>query len=209
MTTKKYRIDVNIVDDHTMLSESLTEAVNRSDVAHVSHTFPTLESCRKALRERCPDVLLLDISMPDGSGITFCQEILTEYPKLKIVCITFHDEYSVIQRMLDSGVHGYLLKSSPVNELIEAIQTVWNGERYISQKVKDNISKSGAGAVFLSAVEHNILKLICEGHTNPEIATQLRLSTETVNWYRKRLLAKYGVKNTVNLVTLALKEQLI
>jgi len=207
--TKKYLIDTNIVDDHTMLTESLADAINRSGVAHVSHTFSTLEACRQTLEERCPDVLLLDISMPDGSGVAFCQQMLEAHPKLRIVCITMHDESAVIRRMIDSGVHGYVLKSSPVSELVEAIQTVWKGGCYVSQEVKSIISKSEPATVFLSNVERNILRLICDGHTNPEIASRLSLSTETVNWYRKRLLAKYGVKNTVNLVTLVLKEQLV
>ena len=209
MTTKRYRIDVNIVDDHTMLAESLAAAINRSEVAHSSRIFTTLEACRQTLEERCPDVLLLDISMPDGNGIAFCQQMLERHPKLKILCLTIHDEGTVIRRMLDSGVHGYLLKSSPVSELIEAIRTVWKGDSYMSQEVKDILSKSEAETVFLSYVEQNILRLICDGYTNPQIATQLNLSTETVNWYRKRLLAKFGVKNTVGLVTLALKEHLL
>ena len=209
MTANIYHIDINIVDDHSLLTESLADAINRSSVAHVSRTFSTLETCRQTLEERCPDVLLLDISMPDGNGIAFCRQMLGLHPKLKIICITIHDEYSVIHRMMDTGVHGYLLKSSPISELIEAIQTVWKGGRYVSQEVKAIISKSEPVTVFLSNVERNILRLICEGYTNPEIASQLSLSTETVNWYRKRLLAKYGVKNTVNLVTLVLKKQIL
>lgn len=209
MTTSIYRIDINIVDDHSLLTESLADAINRSNVAHVSRTFSTLETCRQTLEERCPDVLLLDISMPDGNGIAFCRQMLGLHPKLKIICITIHDEYSVIHRMMDTGVHGYLLKSSPISELIEAIQTVWKGGRYVSQEVEAIISKSEPVTVFLSNVERNILRLICEGYTNPEIASQLSLRTETVNWYRKRLLAKYGVKNTVNLVTLVLKKQIL
>ena len=209
MTTSIYRIDINIVDDHSLLTESLADAINRSNVAHVSRTFSTLETCRQTLEERCPDVLLLDISMPDGNGIAFCRQMLGLHPKLKIICITIHDEYSVIHSMMDTGVHGYLLKSSPISELIEAIQTVWKGGRYVSQEVEAIISKSEPVTVFLSNVERNILRLICEGYTNPEIASQLSLRTETVNWYRKRLLAKYGVKNTVNLVTLVLKKQIL
>ena len=130
MTTSIYRIDINIVDDHSLLTESLADAINRSNVAHVSRTFSTLETCRQTLEERCPDVLLLDISMPDGNGIAFCRQMLGLHPKLKIICITIHDEYSVIHRMMDTGVHGYLLKSSPISELIEAIQTVWKGGYY-------------------------------------------------------------------------------
>ena len=209
MTVSKYKIDVNIVDDHTMLAEGLTDAINHSDSAHVSRTFTTLEACRQAMKERRPDVLLLDISMPNGSGIDFCRQVVGDYPKMKVLAVSIHDEYSVIKRMLDSGAHGYVLKSASVQEVIDAITAVYQGERYLSRDVEDIIRQGESKAVVLTTVEQNILRLICDGHTNPEIANKLNLSTETVNWYRKRLLAKFGVKNTVNLVTLALKEQLI
>lgn len=205
----KYRIDVNILDDHTMVCEGLADAINRSDVAHVSRTFNTIESCRQAFRERRPDVLLLDISIPDGDGAAFCQEVIESYPKVKVVAVTIHDEYSVIRRITDLGIHGYVLKSSTVDTLLEAIVSVWQGRRYISAEAETILRQGAAQAVSLTAVEQSILRLVCDGMTNPQIAAQLNLSTETVNWYRKRLLAKFGVNNTVSLVRQALKEQLV
>ena len=205
----KYRIDVNILDDHTMVCEGLADAINRSDVAHVSRTFNTIESCRQAFRERRPDVLLLDISIPDGDGAAFCQEVIQSYPKVKVVAVTIHDEYSVIRRITDLGIHGYVLKSSTIDTLLEAIVSVWQGRRYISAEAETILRQGAAQAVSLTAVEQSILRLVCDGMTNPQIAAQLNLSTETVNWYRKRLLAKFGVNNTVSLVRQALKEQLV
>ena len=206
---KKYKIDVYIVDDHTMLNEGLTDAINRSETVHVSHCFTTLADCRTALAERTPDVLLLDISMPDGDGTAFCQWITSEYPKVRIVAVTIHDEYCVIQRMLEAGVHGYVLKSAPIEELLTAIGQVWKGERYLSPAVEEIISQSSSKAIVLTKPEQNILRLVCQGYSNPEIADRLHLSAETVKWYRKRLLAKFGVNNTVNLVTLAVKGSLL
>ena len=206
---KKYLIDVYIVDDHTMLTEGLADAINRSDKAHVSRTFNTLEACQQALQERRPDVLLLDISMPDGDAFKFCQWVANEYSKVRIIAVTIHDEYSVIRRMLDSGVHGYVLKCAAVDELIAAIVNVWQGKEYVSQQVSEILQQGARKQVVLSHVEQNILELICSGKANPEIAAQLHLSKETVNWYRKRLLAKYDVKNSVALVRLALEQRLI
>ena len=205
----KYRVDVNIVDDHTMFAEGLAAAVNKSDVLHVSRLFTTQEACRQALCERRPDVLLLDISMPDGSGVAFCEEMLEAHPKMKLVAITIHDEYSVIQRLLDVGVHGYLLKSSSVEELEDALVRVWKGERYVSPQVADILRQADTSKVFLSAIEKQVLELLCLGHTNPEIANRMHLSTETINWYRKRLLSKFGVRNTVSLVALVLREHIL
>lgn len=205
----KYRIDVYIVDDHTMFNEGLTDAINRSETVYVSRSFTTLAECQAALKERRPDVLLLDISMPDGDSTAFCRWVTEEFPKVKILAVTIHDEYSMIRRMLDSGVHGYVLKSAPIEELTAAIQTVWKGQEYISPKVREIISEGSANAVILTTVEHHILRFICDGCTNPEIADRMNLSIETVNWYRKRLLAKYGVKNSVQLASLVTKERIV
>jgi DNA-binding NarL/FixJ family response regulator len=206
---KNYLIDVYITDDHQMVCEGLSELINNSGKAHVSHTFNTLEACRQALEERRPDVLLLDLSMPDGDGVAFCQQIVNAYPNVRIVAVTIHDEYSMIQRMMECGAHGYVLKSSPVEELIEAIVSVWQKRQYVSPQVEAILRVGKSNSVVLTDVETNILRLICDGHTNPEIATLLHLSTETVNWYRKRLLVKFGVKNTVNMVRKVLEEQIL
>ena len=206
---KNYLIDVYITDDHQMVCEGLSELINSSGKAHVSRTFNTLEACRLALQDRRPDVLLLDLSMPDGDGVAFCQEIVGQYPNVRVVAVTIHDEYSMIQRMMECGAHGYVLKSSPIDELIEAIVSVWQKQQYVSPQVEAILQEGKSSSVVLSDVEKNILRLICDGMTNPEIATHLHLSTETINWYRKRLLAKFDVKNTVALVRLALKEQLL
>ena len=206
---KQYRIDVNIADDHVMVCEGLADAINRTGDIHVSRFFHTLEACRQALASNRPDVLLLDISLPDGDGIAFCQEAIASYPKLKIIAATIHDEYSVIRRMLDVGVHGYVLKSSSIEQLIEAIRQVWQGERYLSPEVEAIIEQAQGNVVALTEVERNILRMICDGMTNPQIAKILNLSTETINWYRKRLLSKFGVKNAVSLATLVMKEKII
>ena len=206
---KNYLIDVYIADDHQMVCEGLSELINNSGKAHVSRTFNTLEACRLALEERRPDVLLLDLSMPDGDGVAFCQQMVNIYPNVRIVAVTIHDEYSMIQRMMECGAHGYVLKNSPVEELIEAIVSVWQKRQYVSPQVESILREGKSNSVVLTDVETHILRLICDGHTNPEIATILNLSTETVNWYRKRLLSKFSAKNTVSMVRKALEEQII
>ena len=206
---KQYLIDVYIADDHQMVCEGLSEIINQSGKAHVSRTFNTLEACRQTLAERRPDVLLIDLSMPDGDGVAFSQQVVRDYPDVRIVAVTIHDEYSVVQRMMACGAHGYVLKNSSADELLEAIVTVWQKRQYISPLVERILQQGRETSVTLTAVEQNILQLLCNGLTNPQIATQMNLSTETVNWYRKRLLAKFGVKNTVMLVKHAIEEQLV
>lgn len=204
-----YKIDVTIVDDHTMFVEGMTEAINQSSVAHVGHHCTCLEDCKSLLVKWCPDVLLLDISLPDGSGIDFCQYVLSEYPKVKVIAISSHDEYSIIKRMMDTGVHGYILKSSPIQEVIDAIKTVFHGGDFTSKEVKDILERGSINPVLITPVERQVLKLLCDGLTNPEIAAKMNLSTDTINWYRKRLLAKFNVKNSVSLAIIAVKQQII
>ena len=103
---KNYLIDVYIADDHQMVCEGLSEMINKSGKAHVSRTFNTLEACRNVLQERLPDVLLLDLSMPDGDGVAFCHEVIDTYQNIRVVAVTIHDEYSMIQRMMECGAHG-------------------------------------------------------------------------------------------------------
>lgn len=202
-------IDVYIADDHTMLVEGLTAAINSSENARVSHTFLTLADCRKRLASKQPDVLLLDISMPDGSGVEFCGEVVATYPLVKIIAITSHNEYSIARQMLDNGAQGYILKNSSSEELIEGIESVCRGKRYICDEINSIIKHGSANEVYLSPREKNILKLIVEGCTNSEIAERIFLSADTVSWYRKKLLVKLGVKNTASLVKLVVTERLV
>lgn len=153
--------------------------------------------------------MLLDLSMPDGDGVAFCQQIVSSYPNVRVVAVTIHDEYSIIQRMMECGAHGYVLKSSPVEELIEAIVSVWQKQQYVSPQVEAILQKGRSSGVVLTDVETHILRLLCNGMTNPEIASEIHLSIETVSWYRKRLLAKFGMKNTVSLVRLAVEQKLV
>ena len=206
---KPYKTDVYIVDDHILLNEALTTAINQSEIVHVSRSFSTLEACAHALRKRRPDVILLDISMPDGNGIDFCRQMIAEYPQMRVVAMTCHDEPSVIQKALDAGIHGYVLKSASVEELLNAVRCVYRGERFVSPEVEAILERTAPHSVFLTPTERNVLELICEGFTNPQIAERINLSTETVNWHRKRLLAKFGVRNTVSLVTLVMREHIL
>ena len=202
-------ISVAIVDDHTMLVEGLTKTINESEIAYVSSACYTIESCRKAIEEKRPDILLLDISLPDGNGVDFCKEVTIAYPSVKVIAITSHNEFSIARQMLNNGASGYILKNSSSEELIEGIETVSNGGKYICDEIESIIRRSPVNEIYLSAKEKEMLKLIVEGYTNPEIAEKLFLSPLTIKGYRKNLLLKLGVKNTATLVSLAVREKLV
>ncbi len=206
---KTYRIDVNIVDCRPLIAEGLTALVNQSETARVSHTFSSLEACRKMLEERRPDVLLLDLAMPDRESLEFCHEMLTTHPRMRIIVLSLYSEYALVKRLLKSGVHGLMLMNASGNELLDTIARVYRGENYICPEVEEVLRQGSETEVAITKAERGILCRLCDGRTNPEIASELDVSVETVNWYRKRLLAKFRVGNTVQLVNKVLKERLL
>jgi DNA-binding NarL/FixJ family response regulator len=172
----------------------------------VSHS---IAECRRSLAFKRPDVLLLDIKLPDGSGIDFCAEIHGKYPELKILALTTHDEYSVVRRMMGNGASGYILKNALSEEITTGIESVMNGEEYFCEEISAIMKKQKDQDVWLTAREQDLLRLLVDGNTNQEIADGLYLGVETIKTYRKNLLLKLGAKNSIVLAKMAIEKQLI
>ncbi len=202
-------IKVQIVDDHKMFVEGLEKIINESGIAEVICTAHTVEESRRMLRNQNADVLLLDIHLPDGSGIDFCKEVKEKYPFLKILALTSFGEYAVISRMLDNGALGYVLKNAMAEEILLGIETVAEGEKFLCEEVNMLLKKQAGKAIILTGRERELLRLITEGYINTEIADKMCLGVETINSYRKNLLFKLNVRNTATLVKLALEEKLV
>ncbi|MDR0697986.1 MAG: response regulator transcription factor [Tannerella sp.] len=202
-------ITVHITDDHKMLTEGLRVLINETNIATVTGISYSLSGCRNAIAFKRPDVLLLDIKLPDGNGIDFCAEIRKKYPELKILALTTHDEYSVVRRMMENGANGYILKNALSEEIISGIEAVMNGEVFLSEEVDNLIKKQKDQAIWLTARERELLRLIVNGYTNQEMADELYLGVETIKTYRKNLILKLGAKNSMILVKMAIENQLI
>lgn len=202
-------ITVHITDDHKMLVEGLSNSINESGVATVTGVSHTLAESRKALVFQTPDVLLLDLNLPDGNGIDFCSEINLKYPGVKILVLTTHDEYSVAKRVLNNGASGYILKNSLSEEVIAGIEAVMNGETFLCEEIDVLMKKESEHAVWLTTRERELLRLIVDGHTNQEIADKLYLGVETIKTYRKNLILKLGARNSMVLVRMAIEKKLI
>jgi len=202
-------INVIIVDDHKVLADGLRMLIEESDDITVSRMAYSAKECRYYLQFRLPDVLLLDINLPDGNGVELCKELTTRYPKLKILALTTYSEYTTVRQMLDNGALGYVLKNAMSEEVIKGIRTVAEGEKFLCHEVDVLMKKQINANIWLTPRERDLLKLIVEGYTNPEIATELSLSPDTVKGYRKNLLIKLDVKNTAILVKKALEEKLV
>lgn len=202
-------IRVQIVDDHKMLVEGLSKLIDESGVARVAGVSHDAAHCHRMLADETPDVLLLDINLPDANGVDLCIELKTKYPDLKILALTSYGEYTVVRRMIENGASGYLLKNAMSEEMIAGIEAVFAGEIFLCHEVDVLMKKQENTAVWLTQRERELLKLIVEGYTNPEIAGRIFLSPETIKGYRKNLLFKLGVKNTAMLVKLAIEQKLI
>jgi DNA-binding NarL/FixJ family response regulator len=199
-----------IVDDHLIVIEGLKSLLAGNDgyecVGAVTNAYDAISF----LKNNQVDVALLDINLPEISGIELCKKITEEFSKVKCIALTTFTERSYISRMIQNGAMGYLLKNSSKEELFEAIAHVSKGEYYMNVNITENSkAASEKKAPYLTLREAEVLKHIAEGLTNPQIAEKLFLSTLTVNSHRKSLLMKFDVQNTAHLIKLASQWDLI
>jgi DNA-binding NarL/FixJ family response regulator len=192
-----------------MLVEGLTLSINESDIATVIGTSSTLSECRTALASQNPDVLLLDINLPDGNGVDFCVEIKQKYPNLKVLILTTHNEYSIARRVMDNGASGYILKNALSEEVIIGIETVMSGKIFLCDEIDILMKNRNENPIWLTVREQELLRFIVNGFTNQEIADKMFLSIETIKTYRKNLILKLGTKNSMSLVKMAIEQKLV
>ena len=167
-------------------------------------------SCLAFLQQQQPDVILMDINLPDKSGIDLCKEVKAKYPSIHILGLSSFNQQSFIQKMMANGASGYVLKNATREELIEGIETVMQGQKFLSGEAASTMTKNEDSKIpVLTRREKEILTLIAEGMTNHEIADKLFISTTTVDTHRKNLLAKFDIRNTASLIRLAAQMQFI
>jgi DNA-binding NarL/FixJ family response regulator len=202
-------IKVAIVDDHPLLIEGLKNLISASGIAQVTASAANGRECLRMLGFGLPDVLLLDINLPDINGIDLCKEIHSRWPLLNILALTSFSEYTSVRKMIENGAKGYILKNAMPEEIIEGIEKVAFGETFLCHEIDLFMKKQTDRHIFLTPRETDLLRLIVKGYTNTEIAEQLFLGTETINSYRKNLLFKLNARNTAVLVKIAIEEKLI
>ncbi len=203
------KIKLLIVDDHRVLVEGLNKLFDNSDTVDVIGVAYSGKECRNALRKELPDVILLDINLPDVSGIDLCKEIKTENPEIKIVALSSFNEYTIVRRMIENGASGYVVKNAMPEEIFLSVETVANNEIFLCEEIDLLMRNRSNNPIWLTPREKELLKYIVEGLTNHEIAEKMYLGVETINSYRKNLLIKLGAKNTAVLVRMALEEKLV
>jgi DNA-binding NarL/FixJ family response regulator len=200
---------VFIVDDHYMVIEGIRSLLQyEKQVEWVGHAS-NAESCLAFLKMQQPDIILMDINLPDKSGIDLCKEVRELYPAVYIIGLSTFNQESFIQKMMDNGASGYVLKNASQKELMDAIEKVAKGKTYFSDEAAQALRKKDTLSVVLTRREKEVLALIANGLTNNEIGQQLFISVTTVDTHRKNLLAKFNVKNTALLIKAAIMNKLI
>lgn len=213
-------IRIVLADDHTVLRQALARVLNtRPDMEVVGEAATGKEAVRLA-QDLLPDVVLMDITMPDGDGIAAASGLREMGLQTKVLILTVHDRDEYLFRALRAGAHGYILKETDLDELLTAVRTVSEGNVYIqptmaSKLVKDYLQRaegeSGAGGPLntLSSRETEILRLIAAGHTTAQIAEQLVLSPNTVRTHRDHIMTKLDLHNRASLIRYAISHGLI
>jgi DNA-binding NarL/FixJ family response regulator len=202
-------VKIFITDDHYMVIEGIRSLLQQEPgVEWIGHAM-NADSCLAFLQQQQPDVILMDISLPGKSGIDLCKEVKEKYPSVFIIGLSTFNQQSFIQKMMENGASGYVLKNATREELMEAIQSVIRGKIYLSDEVSQTLRNTSSENIILTRREKEVLELIAEGMTNNEIGQKLFISITTVDTHRKNLLAKFEVKNTASLVRIATQQHII
>lgn len=208
------KITVLIADDHGILRDGLRALLSREeDIEVVGDAADGLQAVDLA-RELSPDIVLMDISMPELDGIEATRRIVGDDGRTKVLVLTQYDSRQHVERVFRAGAAGYLLKKAVSSELASAIRAVHNGGSFLAPQVARTVIDSyvaglGKQEDGLTEREAEVLKLLAEGHSNQEIADVLCLSVNTVVTHRTKIMAKLGLRNRTELIKYAIRQGLI
>lgn len=207
---------VMIVDDHEIFRKGLAMVINKAKNAKVVAEAGNGHEFLEIIDKEKVDLVFMDIEMPVMNGIEATRAAIEKYPDMKIVALSMFGEEEYLQQMVDAGVKGFLLKNIGKEDLYRAMQLISEGKNYYSEELLQFFTrkyiqppKQEISDINLTKRELEILQLIAEGYTDSEIADKLFISQRTVNGHRASLIAKTGSRNTVNLLTYAIKNGLV
>ncbi len=205
-------IRVLLVDDHRIVLEGLRVLLAPLSHITVVGSATTAAEARDLARHTRPHVVLLDLNLPEGSGIDVCQQLLAEQPGLRVVALTTLNKRSYLTRMIQAGAAGYVLKNALPEELAEALVKVCAGKTFFSEEMQQLLLQAEAPASpapSLTRREKEVLGCIAEGLTSQQMADKLFVSYLTIETHRRNLLTKFKVHNTITLVKQATQHGLL
>ncbi len=214
-------IKVLLVDDHKIVRDGIRALLSGQEDIRIYDEAGSGSELFRQLNSGLPDIMLMDISLPDISGIELCERVREQFPLMKVLFLSMYTSEEYIFNAIKAGAQGYLPKNISQDELLHAIRAVAAGEEYFSESVSnvilksyikkaqdkepENLTQSSA----LSKRELEILRLFAEGNTNPQIAEQLYISTRTVESHKNHIMQKLGLKTAVDLIKFAIKHHII
>lgn len=218
----KNKITVHIADDHKILIEGIIAVINTDDDIEVKGYSLTGKQVMEWVESNNADILILDINMPEYDGIEVLKYFKQKKISQRVIILSSYDDVKLVQEVINLGANGFLSKDSAGQHIIEAINAVHQGDQYFSDTIKNNLIKLYTGenvksgkrpeSTILNSLtprEIEVLKLITDEYSSPEIADKLNISQSTVDTYRKSLLKKTNVKNSIGLAMYAVKNNII
>jgi len=212
MLPERSDISLVIIEDHSIFIEGLCSVLQNVEGIHVAGTFMKGEPAIQFIRTHSVDVVFLDISLPEMSGIEVCKAIKAVDKRIKIIALSNHTEKSVIMEILQQGANGYLLKNTSRKDLINAIFQVMDDQLSMNGEVQGILFSPSAPVAELPRLtkrESEILKLVSEGATTSAIAARLFISPQTVETHRKNLMQKFKVNNSAALIRKAIENNIL
>jgi DNA-binding NarL/FixJ family response regulator len=210
------KLRIFLADDHAVVREGLRSLINSQPEMEVTGEAGTGRTAWQKVKGCGPDVLVVDISMPDLNGVELTERVKRDCPGVRVLALTVHEDRSYLLQLLRAGASGYVLKRAAAEELVRAIRAVATGGVYIDPAVAGKIVEEGyarkqssQGAtkgISLSERETEVLRLIARGHSNKEVANQLRIGARTVETYRTRLMEKLDLHSRADIVSYALQQ---
>ncbi len=209
--SKVAKIQVAIVDDHQLFRNGLKFIIENEDDMEVVIEASNGRQFLDFLKNLKPEVVLMDINMPEMDGVETTRKALEVFPDLYVLVLSMYGEIEYYNTMIDIGVKGFILKDIDNNELADAIRKVHSGGNYFSQELLLKLikNKPEEGGIDLTRREKEVLELICKGYSNQQISEELFISQRTVERHRSSLLFKTDSKNSISLVIFAIKNNLV
>jgi two-component system nitrate/nitrite response regulator NarL len=199
-------VKVIIVDDHPMVAEGIQSILESYDDIIVLATLTNGREAIDQLQTLAPDVILMDLNMPDIGGLTATEIVLERRPNTRVVILSMHDNPEYISSALSHGAMGYLLKDVPTDEIKQAIDAVMRGDTYLCTGAQGSIAPKNNGArEALTEREQTILLQVASGKSNKQVAHALDISVRTVETHRKNIKRKLGISSTAGLTRYALE----
>ncbi len=216
MTEKPYRII--IADDHSLIRKGLRTIIELESDIQVIGEAGDGQELLVLLSSEQPDLIIMDISMPRINGIEAVREVVEKYPGVRVLMLTMHRNSQYFYNAISAGAHGYLMKDDSDTELLTAIRTVQSGKSYVSPQLSNEVTDEMISAfrdhreipiIQLTDREREVLQFVVKGYTSKKMADILCLSPRTVDHHRAKLLKKFKMKNTVDLVKHVVRNSIV